>query len=139
MVPPRTVARASGMWLRGLTAVSPSGDHTGAKLIMAATAAGSVGYLVVLFDRRTAALVALVDGDRVTGLRTAGTSALAADRLARQGSLRVAMLGSGFEAGNHLRALAAVRTLADVRVRRSPTGRSPTGRSPVDSEQRLIL
>jgi alanine dehydrogenase len=52
----------------------------------------------------------------VTGYRTAATSALAADLLAPAGALTVAVIGSGFEARNHVRALAAVRELETVRV-----------------------
>lgn len=35
MVPPRSMARGDGVWLRSLTAVSPSGGHLGCKLIAA--------------------------------------------------------------------------------------------------------
>src|SRR5690606_18122991 len=35
MVPPRVMARGEGVWLRGMTAVSPSGRHMGGKLISA--------------------------------------------------------------------------------------------------------
>jgi ornithine cyclodeaminase/alanine dehydrogenase-like protein (mu-crystallin family) len=39
-------------------------------------------YLVPLFDQETAELVALLDGNAVTGIRTAVTSASATDVLA---------------------------------------------------------
>jgi ornithine cyclodeaminase/alanine dehydrogenase len=86
------------------------------KVIAGAFARRQVSYLISLFDQDTAELVALMDGNSITGYRTAATSALAADALARAGALRVAVIGSGFEARKHVRALAAVRSLRAVRV-----------------------
>ncbi len=117
-VPPRGMARGQGVWLRSLTAVSPDG-HLGAKLIAASPKTGRVSYLIALFDEAME-LDALIDGNRVTGIRTAATSAVAVDALAPARPLRVALLGSGHEARAQLRALAAVRAIADVRVY-SPT------------------
>ena len=73
-------------------------------------------YLISLFDQGSAELVALLDGNSITGYRTAATSALAADLLAPPGPLTVSVLGSGFEAKKHVRALAAVRELKSVQV-----------------------
>jgi alanine dehydrogenase len=120
MVPPRSMARAPGRWLRGLTAVSPAGGHMGCKLIAAATATRFASYLISLFDERSAALVALIDGNRITGIRTAATSAVAVRLLAPNRPLRVAMIGSGFEATGLLTALCATVSVASVRVY-SPT------------------
>ena len=116
MVPPRSMARGEGFWLRGLTAVSPSGATMGCKLIAASMRARRASYLISLFDQQTMALSALIDGNRVTGLRTAATAALAVDRLAPQRPLTVGVIGSGFEARNALECLAAVRTLKSVSV-----------------------
>jgi ornithine cyclodeaminase/alanine dehydrogenase len=88
----------------------------GVKVIAGAFARRQVSYLISLFDQDTAELVALMDGNSITGYRTAATSALAADLLARAGALTVAVIGSGFEARKHVRALAAVRILHAVRV-----------------------
>lgn len=120
MVPPRSMARGDGFWLRSLTAVSPGGATMGCKLIAASPRARCASYLVSLFDAQTTALLALIDGNRVTGLRTAATAALAVDRLAPQRPLRVGVIGSGFEARGALECLAEVRTLQAVRVY-SPT------------------
>jgi ornithine cyclodeaminase/alanine dehydrogenase-like protein (mu-crystallin family) len=116
MVPPRSMARGDGIWLRSLSAVSPSGATMGCKLIAASPRARRASYLISLFDQRTMALTALIDGNRVTGLRTAATAALAVDRLAPQRPLAVGLIGAGFEARNALECLAAVRTLQSVRV-----------------------
>ncbi len=116
MVPPRSMARGAGLWLRGLTAVSPSGRHMGCKLIAASMTAHRASYLISLFDQQTMALAALIDGNRITGIRTAATAAVAVDAAAPGRPLRIGVLGSGFEAKGLLRALAAVRTIASVRV-----------------------
>ena len=114
--PGRSIARGNGTWLRVLPGVPGDGGLMGAKIIAAAPRAGRVSYLIALFDQATAQLVALVDGNTVTGYRTAATSALAADLLAVPGPLTVAVLGSGFEAGKHLRAIAAIRDVTSARV-----------------------
>lgn len=116
MVPPRAMARGDGLWLRSLSAVSPSGGTMGCKLIAASPRARRASYLVALFDQRSMALAALIDGNRLTGLRTAATAALAVDRLAPPRPLRIGVIGAGFEARGALECLAAVRTLHSVRV-----------------------
>lgn len=123
-VPPRSMARGDGIWLRGLSAIAPSGSTMGCKLIAASPRGRRASYLIALFDQDSMALVALIDGNRVTGLRTAATAALAVDHLAPQRPLRVGVLGAGFEARGVLECLAAVRPIQSVRVF-SPT---PTSR-----------
>ncbi len=113
--PGRSIARGDGTWLRVLPGV-PGGGLMGAKIIAAIPRAGRVSYLIALFDQTTAELVALLDGNTVTGYRTAATSALAADLLAIPGPLTVGVLGSGFEAAKHLRAIAAFRDITAARV-----------------------
>jgi len=114
--PGRSIARGDGTWLRVLPGVPGDGGLMGAKIIAAAPGAGRVSYLIALFDQATTQLVALLDGNTVTGYRTAATSALAAGLLAVRGPLTVGVLGSGFEAGKHLRAIAAIRDVTAARV-----------------------
>jgi alanine dehydrogenase len=114
--PGRSIARGDGTWLRVLPGVPGDGGLMGAKIIAAAPGAGRVSYLIALFDQATTRLVALIDGNTVTGYRTAATSALAADLLAVPGPLTVGVLGSGFEASTHLRAIAAIRDITAARV-----------------------
>ncbi|RJF95782.1 ornithine cyclodeaminase family protein [Noviherbaspirillum saxi] len=125
MVPPRTMARGQGFWLRGLCAISPSGEYMGCKLIAASPKIHRASYLISLFDQRTMDLAALVDGNRVTGIRTAATSAVAVDLLAPQRPLRIAIIGSGFEAKGLLEAVLSIREVAEARVF-SPTPASRT-------------
>lgn len=114
--PERRMARGSRGWLRTLSGVPSEPGLMGVKIIAAALEAHQASYLIPLFDQGTAALVALLDGHSITGYRTAATSALAADVLVPPGPLVVAVIGSGFEARNHVRALAAVRDLKAVHV-----------------------
>lgn len=119
MVPPRSMARLPGQWLRGLSAISPSG-RMGCKLIAASTRNRCASYVISLFDGRTTALLALIDGNRVTGIRTAATAAMAVKLLASAKALKVAVIGSGFEARGLLQAVGICLPLASVRVY-SPT------------------
>ena len=116
MFPPRTMARGDGLWLRTLSGISPDGGLMGAKLIAANLKQRRASYLVPLFDQKSVELVALLDGNSITGFRTAATTAMALDSLALQGSVDVGVLGTGFEARNHVRALAAIRKISSVKV-----------------------
>lgn len=119
-LPPRTMARADGAWLRTLSAAPPASPYMGFKLIAASPPNGRVSYLAALFDRESAELVALLDAGRVTATRTAATSAVAADLLAPHRPLKLAVIGSGLEARNHVLALGAIRALESVAIY-SPT------------------
>ena len=116
--PARTVATVGKAWLRVLPAFPPSGRYFGAKLMGAGVqgVAGGIEYVIVLFDRETSRIAAFVDANTITAYRTAATTALAMDALAPRMPARLAVLGSGLEAQNHARALAAVRTLTEVVV-----------------------
>jgi ornithine cyclodeaminase/alanine dehydrogenase len=115
-VPPRSMARGDRVWLRSLTAISPLDGYLGCKLIAASPRIRHASYLILLFDQATMELHALIDGNQVTGIRTAATAAVAIDALAPAGMLRVAVLGSGFEARAQLTALATVRGISAVSV-----------------------
>jgi alanine dehydrogenase len=114
--PARVIARGGGTFLRVLSGVPGDSGLMGAKTITGALGARQFSYLISLFDQASAELVALLDGNSITGYRTAATSALAADLLAPAGPLTVGVLGSGFEATKHVQALAAVRELKSVQV-----------------------
>lgn len=116
--PGRTMARGQAAWLRVLSGAPGDSGLMGLKSIAAALGSerSRASYLISLFDQTSAELVALLDGHSITGFRTAATSALAADLMSAGGTLTVGVIGSGFEAQNHLRALATVRPITDVRV-----------------------
>ncbi|MDO6966147.1 ornithine cyclodeaminase family protein [Rhizobium alvei] len=116
MFPPRSMARGNGLWLRTLTGITPGGGVMGAKMIAANIRNSRASYLIPLFDQESVELLALIDGNSITGFRTAATTALALDALARPGRVSVGILGTGFEARNHLAAFASVRDISSVRV-----------------------
>ncbi|WP_293969998.1 ornithine cyclodeaminase family protein [Sphingomonas sp.] len=117
-LPPRTVARAPGVWLRCLPAIPANGRYFGAKLMGMAPSSTTPGvdYVIVLFDRETSGIAAFVDANLVTGYRTASTTAAALDRLVPREPVTLAILGSGLEATMHLRAFASIREIGACTV-----------------------
>ncbi len=71
---------------------------------------------VVLFDLESGALKAILDGEAITGTRTAAVSAAATDALARKDAHVLCLLGSGLQARRHLQAMKLVRDITEVRV-----------------------
>jgi alanine dehydrogenase len=114
--PARSLARGDTSWLRIMSGASAESGLMGAKHISVNLARQVASYLIPLFDQDTVELVALLDGHSITGFRTAATTAVAADLLAPAGEITLGVIGSGFEARHHVRALAAVRQVAAVHV-----------------------
>ena len=90
--------------------------------------------VIVLYDSAEGELKAIIVGEitcaelsdniAVTGLRTAATSAVGTDLLARPDASSVAIFGAAGQAKNHLLALMQVRRLRDVKVySRNPENR----------------
>ncbi|MGE5820241.1 MAG: ornithine cyclodeaminase family protein [Deltaproteobacteria bacterium] len=90
--------------------------------------------VIVLYDSAEGELKAIIIGEitcaelpnniAVTGLRTAATSAVGTDLLARPDASSVAIFGAAGQAKNHLLALMQVRRLRDVKVySRNPENR----------------
>ena len=113
------VARRDGLWLRALPAIAGGGEGLGVKII-AKGRPKAADHLIALWDPETGDLACLMSAKHVTAMRTAGTSAMAVDRIAPAGGLRVAVLGSGREASTHVAAIAAVRKVESLAVY-SPT------------------
>lgn len=76
----------------------------------------SINSLVTLLDSRSGLPLAVIDGNWVTAIRTAGLSAVAAKRLARPDASVAAFIGCGVQAHNHLQAFAALFPLTGVRA-----------------------
>ena len=82
--------------------------------------------VIVLYDAAEGELKGIIVGEitcselpnniAVTGVRTAATSAVGTDVLARKDSERLGIFGSRGQAKNHLVALAAVRKIKEVKV-----------------------
>jgi ornithine cyclodeaminase/alanine dehydrogenase-like protein (mu-crystallin family) len=75
-----------------------------------------INAAVTLLDSDTGLPVAIVDGNWVTAVRTAGLSAVAAKRLARPESAIAAFIGCGVQAHSHLHAFATLFPLKAIRA-----------------------
>ena len=106
------------IWMRVLAGILPTLGIVGYKEFH--RVGQRVRYHISIFDRDTADMIGVVDGRRITSLRTASTAALAFEHIADGRPRKLAMIGSGEEAKEGLRAVAAVSTLAEVAVY-SPT------------------
>lgn len=118
--PERAVATTDTGWQRVMPSAPAGGRFAGSKTIAASLRNGMASYLITLFDQNDSRLAALIDGNRITGIRTAATAAAALTALLPDRPLSVAVVGSGFEARAQLRAAAHVARFASVRVT-SPT------------------
>lgn len=118
--PERSVAVMATGWQRTMPSAPPGARFAGSKTITASIATGLVSYLITLFDQNDARLAALIDGNRITGIRTAATAAAALTALLPNRPIVAAVVGSGFEARAQLRAASRVAELSSVRVT-SPT------------------
>ncbi|MCH9639391.1 MAG: ornithine cyclodeaminase family protein, partial [Betaproteobacteria bacterium] len=76
----------------------------------------SINSLVTLLDSDTGLPLAILDGNWVTAIRTAGLSAVAAKRLARPEASIAAFIGCGVQAHSHLQALAELFPLQEIRA-----------------------
>jgi len=75
-----------------------------------------INAAVTLLDSTTGLPLAIVDGNWVTAVRTAGLSAVAAKRLARPDASTAAFIGCGVQAHSHLRAFASLFPLKRIRA-----------------------
>jgi ornithine cyclodeaminase/alanine dehydrogenase-like protein (mu-crystallin family) len=90
----------------------------------------SVSALIVVQDPADGRPVAIIEGEAVTTLRTSAASAVAVDHLARPDATRLAVIGCGVQGRAHVRALAEVRPIAQVRM----AGRRPEAAARVARE-----
>ena len=72
--------------------------------------------LIAVFDPETGTPQAVMDGTRITAVRTGASSAVATRALARENARVLAVLGSGVQARSHLDAVRRVRDFDEVRV-----------------------
>ncbi len=72
--------------------------------------------LVMLFSTENGAPLAIFPDGVVQRMRVASSSALAARYLAREDASTMALFGSGWQAGSHLPAMCAVRSIKQVNV-----------------------
>jgi ornithine cyclodeaminase len=105
-----------------------NGAWFGAKVLSIAPENHSTGRashqgVIVLFEGSHGSPVAVIDAGAITAIRTAAVSAVATRLLARSDASRLAIIGAGVQAYSHLTAMAAVRSLREVRVWSRDSGR----------------
>lgn len=101
-------------WMRVLAGIVPDLDLVGYKEFH--RVGQRVRYHISLFRRSTADMVGIVDGRRITSLRTASTAALAFEHVDTGEAVELAVIGSGEEAKEGLRAVAVASSVARVKV-----------------------
>src|SRR4051794_22892854 len=122
IMPPRLTARLRE---RGIMALMPAwlddGPQLGVKCATSffanpANGLPLIASTLLLLDPETGALKAIMDGSRITEVRTAAASALATAELARTDASRLTLIGAGAQARAHLDAMVAVRHIQSVTV-----------------------
>ncbi len=97
------------------------GGYIGVKIVNVFEGNESLGLpshlaLIALFDAKTGACVAVMDGTEITALRTAGAAALSARMLAREDARVLTIIGAGVQGRTHLELLPLVRDIEEIRV-----------------------
>jgi ornithine cyclodeaminase/alanine dehydrogenase-like protein (mu-crystallin family) len=72
--------------------------------------------LIALFDSRDGSPLAVMDGEHITAMRTAGASALATRVLAKDDVGVLAVIGAGVQGRSHLEMVRRVRSFTEARV-----------------------
>lgn len=117
---PRSRAKAGKTVLSTMGAVLPQQNVAGAKIYT--TYEGRFSFVILLFSTEDGRPLALLDGNAMTGLRTAAVSAVAARALARPEASTLTVFGTGVQALAHVRAMVEVRPIRSVRVVSRGTG-----------------
>ena len=120
-VPGRTAVTAEhDGWLGTMPGYGP-GLGLGVKLVSVFPhndAAGLPSHqaLIALFDPATGSPLAVMDGTRITAIRTAGAAAVSARHLARKDSRVLAIFGAGVQGHAHLEIFPRVRDFDEIRI-----------------------
>ena len=120
-VPARIAANAeNGGWLGTMPGYGV-GLGLGVKLVSVFPHNDALGLpshqaLIALFDPASGTPVAVMDGTRITAIRTAGGAAVSTRHLARDDVKVLAILGAGVQGHAHLEMLPRVRRFEEIRV-----------------------
>ena len=125
---PRVRLPVPGGMLHVMPAALPEGRVMGLKAY--ATVRGAAKFVVLLFSAETAALLAVIEADRLGQMRTGAASGVATKVLAREDADRVGCYGTGWQARSQLEAVCAVRRVREIRV----YGRDPERRARFSEE-----
>jgi alanine dehydrogenase len=111
---PRSRAAVAGAILHVLPAASEPLGRMAAKVY--ATTKGGARFVVLLFDGRSADLLAILEADRLGQMRTGAASGVATRLLARRDARVLCVLGTGWQARSQVTAVASVRGLSSIRA-----------------------
>jgi len=136
-VPARTSVTAEHEgWLASMPGYG-AGLGLGVKLVSVFPQNHSAGLpshqaLITLFDPATGSPIAVMDGTRITAIRTAGTAAVSVRHLARDDARVLAILGAGVQGHAHLEILPLVRDFEEIRIasRTMESAQRLAGRNP---------
>jgi ornithine cyclodeaminase/alanine dehydrogenase-like protein (mu-crystallin family) len=120
-VAPRTAVNAERKGFLQSMPGYAAGLGLGAKLVTVFPENHPIGLpshqaLIALFDPATGSPLAVMDGTRVTAIRTAGAAAVSARHLARNDARILAILGAGVQGHAHLEILPRVRNFEEIRI-----------------------
>lgn len=93
--------------------------------------------LICLFDADTGSPLAIMDGNYVTAIRTAGTAAVSVRHLARPDARVLAIIGAGVQGASHLEMLPRAREFTEIRIA-SRTLASATALAQADPRARAL-
>ena len=110
----RIPTELGGLRLNTMAAIIPALGVCGAKVYTALNA--KFCFVVLLFSLDDGRLLATLEANGLTKLRTAAVSTLAAKHLARSDSASLAVFGTGTQAAGHAAALAAEFPLREILV-----------------------
>lgn len=110
----RVRTEAKGVKLSTLGAVIPGCQALGAKVY--STVEGRFAFVIVLFASDSGAPLATFDAAAITRLRTAASSVIAAQHLARRDAHTLAVLGLGVQGRAHALQFADAFALREIRI-----------------------
>lgn len=113
VLPPRLDVPTDSGFIRCMPAVL--GEVMGLKVMTLVRGLGT-RYLVLLYRVDTGQLDALFDADQLTATRTAAITTIAGELMASEQPSELSVIGTGFEARNHLLTMATHWPLKRVRV-----------------------
>ena len=117
--PKSTLTPTGGRYIMSTLAAADEPRIVSAKLLVlnlanAAKGLPDLNSLVTLLDSETGLPLAVVDGNWVTAVRTAGLSGVAARRMARSDSTSLAFVGCGVQARSHLQLMADLFPIREI-------------------------
>jgi ornithine cyclodeaminase len=111
---PRTRTAVGAARLSTLGGVLPDCGYLGSKTY--ASCGSETGFAIALFSSETARPLAFLEGEGVTRLKGSITTALVAERWAREDAAVLSVFGTGVQARAHVEALRRVRPIRQVNV-----------------------